>query len=651
MNRYFFALSSPFKKQSFWKGVIFADSQITGPSVSVLGRQFIVTLSESGHAHSVALDRIPPLKSNRMTLITKSNLRNSIIICELLREKQQLFLVPRAKTWWVFVEGKKPDKKTELHPYDIIVFQGGGGQQVNLLYQGFCKPILAYTKWRNGKQRRIFPYGHSFPMAYTLAKAVDTAKSKGKLTPRKLELSIDISLHQTLKKSIRRFANGDFFYQSKDPLKSPRIALTVMDAFSGEVLALPGYPGANPGNEDFERELFYASPHDQVRLLTNFNLLNHENGSTFKPHILSALGTAFWPIVNIGEFMIYSRCQGASVHSGPGQTCIHNRIGGIPILPWDSLSTTPFFNTKDFLVQSEDYGIITGWLGLVLKKKDIYKVLVRQESNPDFAYKNKGFIFDLCQLEPQASPFSLEDVFPRITSSIEHSLVFKYLERLFDFYISSDYHKVLEYTGKYFLPSFKYFDFRNNLYLNNVIPEPVIFNPRYYQYNRGDLISFFLGGGPNRINNVAMAQSAARMATDKKVAATIEKKSPNPGYSETLPSPLRMRGWRNENLVVPMEEVGKSGTAKILNGIVEPPLKVIYKTGTIIKYQNKGLESETLLFVIGEWRDGQYVKGKTLSGFLYMEKSKERKSPQKKFQLARPIIKALVEYLKEKNKN
>jgi hypothetical protein len=228
--------------------------------------------------------------------------------------------------------------------------------------------------------------------------------------------------------------------------------------------------------------------------------------------------------------------------------------------------------------------------------------------------------------------------------------VFKSLERLFDFYISADYHRVFEYTGKYFLPSFKNFDFRNNIYLNNVIPEPVIFNPRYYQYNRGDLISFFLGGGPNRINNVAMAQSAARMATGKRAAATIEKKASNPGDSETMPPPIGLRGWRNENLVVPLEEVGKSGTAKILDGLVEPPLKVIYKTGTIIKYQNKGLESETLLFVIGEWRDGQFVKGKTLAGFLYMEESKERKSPQKKFQLARPIIKALVEYLKEKNK-
>jgi hypothetical protein len=270
-------------------------------------------------------------------------------------------------------------------------------------------------------------------MAYTLAKAVDTAKSKGKPIPRKLELSIDISLHKILKKSIRRFAGGDFFYQSKNPLKSPRIALTVMDAFSGEVLALPCYPGTNPGDEDFERELFYASPHDQVRLLTNFNLLNHENGSTFKPHILSAVGTAFWPGVNIGEFMIHSRCQGASVHSAPGQTCIHYRIGGIPILPWDSLSNTSSFNTKDFLVQSEDYGIITGWLGLVLKKKDIYKVLVRQESNPDFIYKNRGFKFDLSRLVPQSSPFSLEDVFPRITSAIEHSLVFK-MHRNFHFF-------------------------------------------------------------------------------------------------------------------------------------------------------------------------------------------------------------------------
>ena len=53
-------------------------------------------------------------------------------------------------------------------------------------------------------------------------------------------------------------------------------------------------------------------------------------------------------------------------------------------------------------------------------------------------------------------------------------------------------------------------------------------------------------------------------------------------------------------------------------------------------------------FVIGQWKGDRFVKGSTLAGFIYMEESKERKAPQKKFQLARPIIMAVAEYLKEK---
>jgi len=645
VNRHYFVLPSPFKKQLMWRGVIFGDSPIKGPSVIALGKQFTVTLSDKGHAQSIALNWAPPSTCNRMILITENHLRNSHIICELLRDKHQLFLIPRSRHWVTFVEGEKIEEKIELHPHNIIVFQKRNGKKFNWIYLGSRKPVLAYVRWRNGKERRIFPYGPLFAVPYTLAKAFDSEKAKGKKLPGKLELSVDISLHQTIKTIIKDFAFGEPFYRLNDPIKTPKLAVTVMDAFSGEIKAIPSYPEANPNSDDFEKKLLHASPQEQVRLLTNFNLLNHENGSTFKPHILSAVSTALWPEINIGEVIIHNQCMN---ETNPEQRCLHSDIGGIPILPWDSLSFLSTFDTKNFLTLSEDYGILVGWLGLVLKKKDIWRVLIPDETQPDFEYRSRDFTFDLTQLEPQSSPFSLKDVFPRITSSIEGSLLFKSLKQLFDFHISEDYDKALRCSVEGFLPSLKDFDFKNNIYINNVVPEPVIFNPRYYQYNRGDLISFFLGGGPNRINNIAMAQSAARMATGKRAAATLEKRYSMPVSTEPLPNPIGLREWRNENLVIPLEGVGKIGTAKVLSDLVEPPLKVIYKTGTIIKTENSGLESETLSFVIGQWKEDHFVEGRTLAGFLYMEESKERKAPQKKFQLAKPIIVAVAEYLKEK---
>ena len=245
--------------------------------------------------------------------------------------------------------------------------------------------------------------------------------------------------------------------------------------------------------------------------------------------------------------------------------------------------------------------------------------------------------------------FSLKDTFPRITSSIENASIFKSLEQLFDFHITGDYYKILRGCGEWFLPSFRDFDFKTNMYLNNITPEPVIFNPRYYQYNRGHLISFFLGGGPNRINNIAMAQAAARMVTGRKVTAVLEKRPPGSTEAPVLPPPLGLTEWRNENLVFPLEQVGQTGTARELSDLVEFPYRVVYKTGTIIKSEQNGRESETILFAIGLW-EGDRFEGKTLVVFLYMEDSKNRKDPQKKFQLTRPVIKALLQYLKKARK-
>ena len=104
----------------------------------------------------------------------------------------------------------------------------------------------------------------------------------------------------------------------------------------------------------------------------------------------------------------------------------------------------------------------------------------------------------------------------------------------------------------------------------------------------------------------------------------------------------------------PMELVGQSGTAKYLNTVqpafhVPPGYKAIFKTGTIVE-GNEGRESECLMFVLGRWENNSFVVGETFSGFLYMEKSKE-KDPKmadgnmKKFAFAAPLLNDLFEYL------
>jgi hypothetical protein len=76
---------------------------------------------------------------------------------------------------------------------------------------------------------------------------------------------------------------------------------------------------------------------------------------------------------------------------------------------------------------------------------------------------------------------------------------------------------------------------------------------------------------------------------------------------------------------------------------------MIYKTGTIVE-GNEGRESEALMFVIGRWENGNFVRNETVAGFIYMEKSKN-KDPNgpdgnmKKFELAAMLLNETVRHL------
>ena len=72
---------------------------------------------------------------------------------------------------------------------------------------------------------------------------------------------------------------------------------------------------------------------------------------------------------------------------------------------------------------------------------------------------------------------------------------------------------------------------------------------------------------------------------------------------------------------------------------------LVCKTGTVEETED-GFESETLLFIIGQWQNDHFVPGQTLACFLYMQDSKVLTGKMKKFDFAKPIIETLIKYLK-----
>jgi hypothetical protein len=243
---------------------------------------------------------------------------------------------------------------------------------------------------------------------------------------------------------------------------------------------------------------------------------------------------------------------------------------------------------------------------------------------------------------------------PLARGVINHTLLFSGLNSIFDFDTGGLKEERLQRACSSFIPSFanSKLSLQNNEYLDNILAKRSEMNGGDFQGVRQGLISCFLGGAPCAFNNVMMAEAAARLATGKRTFARLEVLTlvPHPD----LPAPLSNSTWRNENVITPMELVGQRGTADAFmtnSARVPIPLgyRAIYKTGTIVE-GNEGRESEALMFVIGRWENNGFVRGETLAGFLYMEKSKDRDpnaadGRMKKFEFGAPLLNKVVEYV------
>ncbi len=669
MNRRFFYARSPFSEPALWRGQIVAGGE-SDPTVYALNNRLRISLSAGGYPGSVNLANSQSIRTNSSVLLYEYARQETKQFFELKRKDDQVRLDPKSGKWSVFVDGKQLSGPANIAPLSIIVVESRDAKyRRNLIYLGPTRPILAYVRWRNGEQRRMFPES-GLTLVYMLGKAGDQAAAlETKLTPaeRKLKdelpLSLDVSLNQTLQQELARYASHQPNYSPFRP-RPNRLAVTVLDAFSGQVLALPTWPTLDPDNAKYESLIDKITEQTRYRFEENHNLTPHVIGSTIKPIVFATMATALRQAdYDLARVKIYNR---SDVYSGREHAVHpHLRLGGIRIGVWGCNSSQLECDMRDFIVRSLDFpeGLL-GMLGMLNSEQEIARVFIRNDTSPDLSYEGRGYKFDLMRASEDATAFSIQDQregknpSTRGPEVMNSTILFRGLASVFDFDTANLQEKEawLSRTCANFLPTFnnQKLPLKDNNYLDNVIPSRLDLSGGSFQNVRGGLISCLLGGGDCRFSNVRMAQAAARIVTGQRVFARLE--TTPAAQVDSLPDPLGNLEWRNANIITPMQLVGEIGTAKALRKTVKVPAqyRAIYKTGTILEGdESEGRESEALMFIIGRWENGSFLKGETLAGFLYMEKSKA-KNPSggsvadgnmKKFDFAAPVLNKLITYL------
>jgi hypothetical protein len=540
----------------------------------------------------------------------------------------------------------------------------------HLIYLGLQSLPLAYTVWRNGVRRRLFAEGLDFPAVYALGQAADQYRDTYR--DKVMRLTLDMALQRGLNSTIRDYAaRENRGYSSEDPQTAKHLAVTVMDAYRGDVLALPTWPNPDLTGEDVDKQLRTSDPRTQQALLRNFNFANHVVGSTIKPIVFTALATQFWPTLDVGAL------QFDNVGTmGPNDEHLHNRVGQWTLESnWNCNSSKPTVNADDLLIRSLDF--FEGSLGLLGTSLDRLHTfdhagepgVLHADAKGEVTYHGSRYTWDPSRLRnlADASVFTLDNLSTRGQPvmkplSLERMLLLRGLSDLFD---SSSVRRGRDQATREkwkadassFLPGLiPDTDVTGSL----IAPEPIDVRP--FDKTSPDFLLCVLGGGPScHFNNVWMAQSAARIATRRKIrAALLVRNALNPTHDfQPLPAPVSNDAWFSEHILNPMQAAYRSGTASDLRNanascghpfVLPDGYTGLFKTGTLEDRSDEnggGEESEALLFVIGRFDHGAFVQGRTVAGFIFMEDSKRTRSKgMKKFCFASRVLPVVLSYLR-----
>jgi hypothetical protein len=669
INDNYFTVTSPFRKQDLWNGRILTSETSADVGFVLLGKPVRLSLGTSGAASSVFLNRPVAQRLGSSVLIAER--ASQLRLCEISRMSngQTWISSKHVPGWRIFVDGVNidddgvPAERACGQPHssgcrrlidgDVVVLErraeGKLDQRYALLYVGNAPMPVLLTKWINGSRRHILPQPSLASIGYTLGYAIDRMPSATR--PIDVTIGIDPAFHAGLQEIVERYARSDANYRKGDALRGRRIAVTAIDSATGETLALAVWPPVDARATDFERRLETMPSRDQYRMLQNANYANHAIGSTIKPLVFSTIATALAPRYRIEQMVVFNRAD--KLDPPPAETVVHphTQIAGLMMRDaWDCQSAEETIDARTFLVRSRNYyEAILGLIGLFQRPEEWELAMRPAEGPADLEYAGVPLTFDAKRI-PNYPMTAESPAFAR-TETMKVSLLFRTMPQLFPVNVASGAGEGYPRRCNTFLPNLCVDATKMPVSaLRFSVPEPVLLQPQDFQefgltYVRG----FLIGGALSRWNNVALAESIARVATGRRIDSRLEAHPIGPpALRPVLPGPVGVTAWRNQHLVTPLTDVVEDdvarGTASRLGDVVPNQHTVIAKTGTIDEGTSKR-ESELLTAVVGLRVDGEFVHGRTVALAMYMEQSKGRSEPMKKFDLAAPVLRHVAAYL------
>jgi hypothetical protein len=663
INEDYFNVESPFRKNALWRGRISAQAATPLAAFALLGQTMAIPLSPDGRETTIYLDEPIPLDLNSGILIAES--RQEPRLVGITQSESNVAITSKhVPGWKIFVEGRDldatppPDRRciqpaggdaagcSLLRDRDVIVLERRRGESVqgrhHLVYLGKQVPSLGETKWLNGGEHHIYPARSLFPAAWAMTHALDSLPPTGR--PNEFKLTLDLKLQKPLQEAITAFAAAHPAYEANNDLHTPSIGVAAIDAFSGEVLALGGWPLVDPGAAGFDERTDRLTSAEQRKLLIDPNFRNHPIGSTFKPLAFAAVAAQLAPDYRLEKMTVFNLHDAAATGKN-GDRHPHTRIAGVPLqTEWDCRSALEQIDPATYLVRSLNYyQAMVGLIGSLRHKED-WKAMMVEAPNGEIGYAGKRYHPNPLQL-PGWSFAGNPNLYAR-PQEIKDTLLFRGLADVFPVTVGGS--EQSHYTDECarFLPSIG-----SGMYARMTAPQPVVLQPQDFQEYSGDYLrGLLLGSWTCHWNNIRMAEAAARLVTGRPVMARLESGKGPAG--KDLPAMLRDDVWRSTHLIQPLRNVieDDTGTAHRLNQEIGPPYTVIGKTGTI-DAGARGREHEALMLVAGLEQGGRFVEGKTIALYLFLEQSKltTQKESAVKMVLGRQVLKVVGNYLRQKD--
>ncbi|MGV3616201.1 MAG: hypothetical protein ACO1SV_12775 [Fimbriimonas sp.] len=649
VNPSYFHIPSPYKRGQGvpWRGSIVASGTgMDEPRLYMLSNPLSLSLDRTGFPEIVYIDSpTPERRSNAAILAARSRLgrlefgeyrrtrRNGKTVVTLKAKRPQ-----GGMDWRVSVEGKPvPDRGRELEANDIVTIEdrtSRPSRRYNLIFLGTQPEPLAFVRWRNGTYRRVLPGGAVFGLAEALGHAGDEVRAQ-----KDLRLTLDLDLHRRLQTAVRDWAlsirgRPDLSYGLEDPVRSKDVSMAILDTHSGDVLALPSFPHVDPSDPGFLDLVEESGPVRRRKMLTNWNLENHVIGSTIKPLTFAAVASGLRDVAKVEDVVVHAR------------TLSHDRIGTVPLeKPTGEYSPLGDLAMGPYLTNSYTWpAVIVGALGLVETPQELKTVLVPTRNAPDLSIGGTAYRLDLLRSPDRV--FSQDPTSKRWTlrTNLSDTVLFRSLVDLYGIQTPANKSTQADYVkgrAGTFLPSFTPKD-RVPTFLDDVLPRRVLYESDSMRSVRSELVTTLIGGAQSSWNNVAMAEAFARLSTGKKVRARLERGAA-PSF-DAMPAPLSTPEWREAHLMGPLERVHQTGTARGItadwNGY-----RAVMKTGTL----GEQVDSESLMFTVGRWRNGGFVPGDSVTGYLFMRDTNNGGNFMK-FGLANKLFPILVEHLQRQAK-